>query len=145
MPVLVSRLSSRQRSNLRFLRTKWAAGQDWARAYASRPFERLRARDRDLHVGAELPAPKRSYRPAETTLPTHLVTPPNIHALHTFFDISPVSSNGRYLVATVVPFLHRIPLPGDRAHVMVVDLLEQRSHIVYETRGWGAQLGAHTQ
>jgi hypothetical protein len=63
----------------------------------------------------------------------------------TFFDVSPFSPSGRYLITTQVPFIERLPYPGDPARICIVDLEESTCTAVYETLGWGAQLGANAQ
>lgn len=63
----------------------------------------------------------------------------------TFFDVSPFSPGGRYLVATQVPFIWRTPYPGDCARVGVIDLVDNTWTPIYDTIGWGAQLGANAQ
>lgn len=88
---------------------------------------------------------RREYRPSEVVVPTRIVTPEGGHFMTTFFDVDPFSPSGRYLAVTQVPFIHRIPIPGDRARVCVVDLESGECHSLYETLGWGAQLGANVQ
>jgi hypothetical protein len=78
-------------------------------------------------------------------LPTKLVTSEHFHSMTTFFDIDPISDCGRYLVVTLVPFIDRIPFLGDIAQVCVVDLVSGDHKVIYNTRGWGTQLGANTQ
>jgi len=63
----------------------------------------------------------------------------------TFFDVDPISPSGRYLVVTRLPFIWRIPSPGDRAAVCVIDRVEETCKTVYVSTGWGAQLGANAQ
>ncbi|MBD7955056.1 PD40 domain-containing protein [Stenotrophomonas sp. Sa5BUN4] len=88
-------------------------------------------------------SPARAYRLAEDLIPVHVVTPPDGHYMTTFFDVNPFSPSGRYLAVTQVPFINRIPIPGDRARVCVIDLDEGRCDVIHETAGWGAQLGAN--
>ncbi|WP_425221859.1 TolB family protein [Pseudomonas sp.] len=87
----------------------------------------------------------KDYRPGETACPTRVVTPPNAHFMTTFFDLDPFSPSGRYLAVTNVPFINRLPVPGDAARVCVIDLVTDTCDVVYETKGWGAQLGANVQ
>lgn len=77
--------------------------------------------------------------------PCTVVTPPDGHYMTTFFDVDPFSPSGRFLLVTQVPFINRIPIPGDVARVCVIDLLQGTCRSVYETTGWGAQLGANVQ
>lgn len=78
-------------------------------------------------------------------MPTKLVTLPSTHSMTTFFDVDPLSPCGRFIVVTNVPFVSRIPFLGDKATISVIDLKSGVSTIVYETLGWGAQLGANAQ
>jgi hypothetical protein len=73
------------------------------------------------------------------------VTPPGEPFIHTFFDLSPWSPSGRYLLAINLPFENREPVVGDRAGICVIDLKERTIECVYETAGWAMQLGAHQQ
>lgn len=141
---LIARLSPRQRSNIRIARTKLGAAREWGSAYARFPFRRF-TNAPPLQIGRQLPSPRRVYRRGETAVPVHLVTPPELDVLHTFFDVGPLSPSGRYLVVLSLPFMSRIPLPGDAAQIVVVDLETETAQIVYTTRGWGVQLGAHAQ
>lgn len=87
----------------------------------------------------------RVYRPKSSKRDVQVVTPDDGHYMHTFFDINPISPSGRYLVLTKVPFIWRIPYPGDAAQVCIVDLEKNTCTAVYQTTGWGTQLGANTQ
>lgn len=89
--------------------------------------------------------PSRAYRSGDTLIPMTVVTPEGGHFMTTFFDVNPFSPSGRYLAVTQVPFIHRIPIPGDLARVCVIDLSTGRCRAVYQTIGWGAQLGANVQ
>lgn len=96
-------------------------------------------------IGHKESAPPRPYRQDESRVPVQIVTPPSSHYMTTFFDIDPISPTGRYLVVTQVPFIWRIPYPGDLAKVVVIDLQQGTATPVYTTAGWGAQLGANVQ
>lgn len=98
-----------------------------------------------LPLGTAVRFQPRAYRPESGREPVTIWTPPDGHYMTTFFDVDPWSPSGRYLAVTRVPFIWRIPYPGDRAQVCVIDLVEQTCTAVYETRGWGAQLGANVQ
>lgn len=96
-------------------------------------------------VGSWCDATPRAYRPKETKVPIHVVTPSDGHYMTTFFDIDPVSPSGRYLAVTRVPFIWRVPTLGESASVVVIDLHSGDAKTVYQTVGWGAQLGANVQ
>lgn len=90
-------------------------------------------------------SPSRPYRPRESAVPVSTVSPDSGHYMTTFFDVDPFSPSGRFLAVTQVPFIERIPIPGDKARVCVIDLVEGGCEVVHETLGWGAQLGANVQ
>lgn len=74
-----------------------------------------------------------------------IVTPEWAHCMTTFFDLDPISPNKRFLCVTKVPFINRIPVPGDIAQVCIIDLVETTIFAVHNTSGWGAQLGSNVQ
>lgn len=74
-----------------------------------------------------------------------VVTSRKFNFMTTFFDIDPASPDGRYLCCTLVPFIHRVPIPGDVAYICIVDLERRVWKAVAKTVGWGAQLGANVQ
>lgn len=96
-------------------------------------------------IGQTIQFDPRPYRVDGFTIPVTIVSPPDGHYMTTFFDVDPWSPSGRYLAVTRVPFIWRIPYPGDRAHICVLDLESGICTTVYETQGWGAQLGANVQ
>jgi len=65
-------------------------------------------------------------------------------AFHRFFDTSPVSPSGRYLAVTRFE-PERLPVPGEPAEVVLVDLHTGQGRVVWESRGWDTQLGAQAQ
>lgn len=75
--------------------------------------------------------------------PVRIVTPDDGYYIHNFFDVRPWSPSGRYLACLKLPFQDRIPGPHDVATVCVIDLKEETISEVYETKGWGLQVGAH--
>lgn len=101
--------------------------------------------DAPLPVMQKMPAPPRLYKPDNSLVPVEIVSPDNGHYMTTFFDVDPLSPSGRYLAVTRVPFIWRIPYPGDLAQVVVIDLQDRVATPIYTTRGWGAQLGANVQ
>lgn len=65
--------------------------------------------------------------------------------IHRFFDSSPVSPSGRFIALTEFPFEDRLPSPGDRARVVVVDLVTFQEVYSDTTSAWDTQLGAAVQ
>lgn len=78
-------------------------------------------------------------------VPVRRVSLPGKPAIHRFYDTSPVSPSGRYVAYTEFDFEDRLPAPGDRATVVVVDL--ERGETVHrrQTIAWDTQLGAQVQ
>ena len=87
----------------------------------------------------------RPYREGRNLCPVRIVTPPDEPYIHTFFDVSPWSPSGRYLVCLRLPFEDREPSIGDKAGICIIDLKEETIRQVYETGGWGMQVAAHQQ
>ncbi|MDX9979447.1 MAG: hypothetical protein RBU25_05280 [Lentisphaeria bacterium] len=65
-------------------------------------------------------------------------------AFHRFFDTSPLSPSGRYLAVTRYQ-PERLPVPGEPAEVVLIDLQTGQGRVVWESRGWDTQLGAQAQ
>jgi hypothetical protein len=86
-----------------------------------------------------------AYLGFDPKVPVYCVTPQSSSVIHRFFDTSPFSPSGRYLALTRFPFEDRLPIPGDAAEILLVDLETGRQHAVAETRGWDTQLGAQVQ
>lgn len=87
----------------------------------------------------------RPYRPEASACPVLQVTPDDGSFVHTFFDVSPWSPSGRYLVVTKLPYEDRKPVLGDLAEVAIVDLEAETIRSVYKTKAWSFQLGANVQ
>lgn len=87
----------------------------------------------------------REFPNGNSRVPVRVVTPDDGHYMTTFFDVDALSPSGRFLATTKVPFIWRIPSPGDVAQIAVIDLSEGRRKIVAKTSGWGSQLGANVQ
>lgn len=96
-------------------------------------------------VGKVNPSQSRPYASEHPSFDVRIVTPSDGHYMSTFFDVTPFSPSGRFLAVTRVPFINHIPAPSDKALVCVIDLLTNECRNVYETQGWGAQLGANVQ
>jgi hypothetical protein len=83
-----------------------------------------------------------SYNPL---VPVWCITPCGYGYIHRFFDTSPVSPSGRYVGLTRLPYEDRLPRPGDRADVVIVDLHTGSKKVIAQTAGWDTQLGAQVQ
>ncbi len=64
---------------------------------------------------------------------------------HRFFDTSPISPSGRYVGLTRLPAEDRMPVAGEAAEVVVIDLETGEAEVVAVTHGWDTQLGAQVQ
>lgn len=87
----------------------------------------------------------RPFQASSNSYEVSVVSPCDGHYMTTFFDVPTVSPSGRFLAVTKVPFIDRTPLPGDLAEVCIIDLERSEVETVYQTAGWGAQLGANVQ
>ncbi len=64
---------------------------------------------------------------------------------HRFYDTSPVSPSGRYVAVTRLADERRLPVPGEGADVVLVDLESGSTRTVAQTTCWDTQLGAQVQ
>ncbi|MFP4294130.1 MAG: hypothetical protein ACLFQ0_21055 [Cyclobacteriaceae bacterium] len=87
----------------------------------------------------------RDYRKGETLCPVRIIRPPDAPYMHTFYDVSPFSPNGRYMVLSKLPYQYKTPPFGDEAEVCIIDLHEQTIRSVYSTKAWAHQLGTNAQ
>jgi hypothetical protein len=71
------------------------------------------------------------------------VTPGEGGCIHRFFDTSPISPSGSLLAVCRLPFESRLPAPGDKAQIVVIDLNTGEERVVAETAGWETQMGAN--
>lgn len=78
-------------------------------------------------------------------VPVWCATPSCGGCFHRFFDTSPISPGGRWLALSRLRREDRMPLPGDPAEVVLVDLRDGRTTVVAESRAWDTQLGAQVQ
>jgi hypothetical protein len=78
-------------------------------------------------------------------VPVRCVTPGAGRVIHRFFDTSPLSPSGRYAALLRLPYEDRLPVPGDPAEVVLVDLASGEERTLDETRCWDTQVGAHVQ
>jgi hypothetical protein len=66
-------------------------------------------------------------------------------AIHRFFDTSPISNCGTYLVITEFEQDDVIPKNGVAAYIVVIDLSNEKEVYRRKTFGWDSQLGAQSQ
>jgi len=87
----------------------------------------------------------RTYKSEGQLTPITIVTPEHGNFVHTYFDVTPFSPSGRYMVTSKLPFHDHLPELGVAADVCVIDLLEQTIETVYSTKTWGFQTGTNAQ
>jgi len=87
----------------------------------------------------------RDFKKGDTLCPIQIITPVDAPYMHTFYDVSPFSPNGRYVVLTKLPYQYKSPPFGDEAEICIIDLQERNIRTVYSTKAWAHQLGANTQ
>ncbi len=85
------------------------------------------------------------YTCCDPAVPVWCCTPAEGRVTHRFFDTSPISPSGRYLGLTRLPHEDRLPAPGDRCEILLVDLEAGSERVVATSRGWDTQLGAGVQ
>jgi hypothetical protein len=95
----------------------------------------------DVGISERLPR----YTEFDPLIPVWCATPTCAGTIHRFFDTSPFSPSGRYLVSTQLPFEDRRPAPGDAAWIVLTDLESGHERHVAETKAWDTQVGAHPQ
>ena len=83
------------------------------------------------------------YKEHDPIVPVWCVTPNTDGCLHRFFDTSPFSPSMRYIAVLKLPQEVRLPEPGEKAQVVLIDLHEGTENIVAETAGWEPQMGAN--
>lgn len=83
------------------------------------------------------------YTEFDPSVPIWCVTPNEGRCFHRFFDTSPISPSGRFLACLRLPFEDRLPRPGEKAAVVLVDLASGEERIVAQTAGWETQMGAN--
>jgi len=76
-------------------------------------------------------------------VPVWCVTPNEGRCIHRFFDTSPFSPSQRYMAVLRLPQEERLPEPGEKAQIVLIDLCEGTENIVAETMGWEPQMGAN--
>lgn len=85
------------------------------------------------------------YTENDPAAPIWCITPEIEGCFHRFFDTSPISPSGRLAGLTKLPAEDRMPVPGEPAQVVVIDLETGEPEVVVETHGWDTQLGAQVQ
>lgn len=129
----------------RTVKRQLANAEEDGRAALGQLLNRLQPSPKD--AGALFTPTPFAFRPypAPQLTTAQIVSPPDGHYMHSFFDVPPVSPSGRYLLLSKIPFIWRLPVPGDAAELCVVDLYEQTIETIYRSRGWGMQLGINAQ
>src|ERR1700732_1535276 len=77
--------------------------------------------------------------------PIWCITPQIDRCIHRFYDSSPISPSGRFVALTRLPYDDKLPIPGDRAEIVLIDLSQGTTRVIADTRGWDTQLGAQVQ
>jgi len=85
------------------------------------------------------------YEQFEPAAPIWRITTGIDRCFHRFFDTSPISPSGRYVGLTRLPAEDRMPVAGEPAEIVVIDLATGAHEIVAVTHGWDTQLGAQVQ
>lgn len=83
------------------------------------------------------------YTEYAPSVPVWCITPNTGGNIHRFFDTSPFSPSGRYLAVLRMSREDRLPKPGEKAKIVLIDLRTAGEWVVAETRGWETQLGAN--
>jgi len=81
----------------------------------------------------------------ESVVPVADLTASLPGCLHRFYDSSPISPSGRYVAVTRIPDERRLPVPGERADVVLIDLESGSARTVAQTACWDTQLGSQVQ
>lgn len=85
------------------------------------------------------------YESFNPLVPIYCVTPKLRGCFHRFFNTSPISPSGRYLVVTRLLDESRLPAPDEEAEIVLVDLVTGQSRVLTKTKGFDSQLGAQAQ
>ncbi|MGF1483055.1 MAG: TolB family protein [Opitutales bacterium] len=83
------------------------------------------------------------YGEYEPQVPVWCLTPKEGRCIHRFFDTPALSPSNRFAAVTRFPFEDRLPRPGEKAAIVLIDLETGTEKVVYETAGWETQLGAN--
>lgn len=82
---------------------------------------------------------------ADQNLTCTRITDENEIGMHRFFDSSPISPSSKLIAYTRFPFDHRLPVPGDKAQVIVREIASRKIVFMQDTTAWDTQLGAQAQ
>jgi hypothetical protein len=85
------------------------------------------------------------YEKLNPLVPVWCVTPDLDRCIHRFHLSSPFSPTGRYLGLTRLSREDGPPKPGEKAEIVLIDLISGEKKIIAETAGWDTQLGAQVQ
>ncbi len=85
------------------------------------------------------------YTDNDPSAPIWCITPEVEGCFHRFFDTSPISPSGRWVALTRLPAEDRMPVPGEPAEVVLIDLQTGEWQVAAQTHGWDTQLGAQVQ
>ncbi len=85
------------------------------------------------------------YTDNDPAAPIWCITPEVDGCFHRFFDTSPISPSGRWVALTRLPAEDRMPVPGEPAEVVLIDLETGGWQVAAQTHGWDTQLGAQVQ
>lgn len=96
-----------------------------------------------MTIGLDATFPR--YTDHEPAAPIWRITTAIDRCFHRFFDTSPISPSGRYVGLTRLPAEDRMPIPGEPAEIVVIDLESGAAEVVAVTHGWDTQLGAQVQ
>ena len=77
------------------------------------------------------------FKPAEPNLlKAYSITDKKYHCFFGYYDKCPWDSSGRYLLYLKVPFDNRMPTPGEKATICMIDLHTGMHKSFAETRAW---------
>ena len=85
------------------------------------------------------------YTDNDPAAPIWCITPEIDGCFHRFFDTSPISPSGRWVALTKLSAEDRMPVPGEPAEVVLIDLQTGDWQVAAQTHGWDTQLGAQVQ
>lgn len=76
-------------------------------------------------------------------IPSHVVSHPDFHTIHRFFDSSPISPSNRYIATTTFSAFASSSMVY--ATVSIVDVQDGTTKVVDRTAAWDSQVGAQVQ
>lgn len=93
----------------------------------------------DMKISDKFP----QYKDYNPLVPMYCVTPNKGGLMHRFFDTSPFSPSGKYIALFRLLDESKLPQPGDKGEIVVIDLEEGIERVVAITCGFETQLGAN--